>query len=66
VNSGPSAIVISTLATVVSVSAIMKAVYMTAQHTLETQKARSPPRMRAHSARGPRIQPSMTAPAPGH
>jgi hypothetical protein len=38
VNRGPSAMVTSTLATVVSVSATMKAVNITLQHTPESQK----------------------------
>ena len=47
----PMAITTSTLATVVSVSATMKAVYITAQHRPENQITRSPARMSRNSAR---------------
>ncbi len=42
VNSGPTAMMISTLATVVKVSASMKAVNITLQHTPLSQKAAEP------------------------
>ena len=45
VNSGPSAIVTSTFATLVSVSATMKAVNITLQHTPETHSADRPCRI---------------------
>ena len=63
VNSGPMDIVTSTLATLVSVSAIMKAVYITAQQTPLSHSARPPPRKLAHSGPGPFIQPSSSTSA---
>ena len=50
VNSGPMARVTSTLATVVSVSATMKAVNITLQQKPLIQKARPPRRMRPKTA----------------
>jgi hypothetical protein len=50
VSSGPVAIATSTLATLVRVSATMKAVYMVAQHRPENQITRRPARMSRNSA----------------
>ena len=56
VSSGATAIVTSTLATVVSVSASMKAVYITHQHSPDTHSARPPLRSACQSSAGPRSQ----------
>ena len=60
VSNGPIDIVTSTLATVVSVSASMKAVYITAQHRPESHSARRPARKVCHKGPGPRNQDSST------
>ena len=60
VINGPMARVTNTLATVVSVIAIMKAVYITPQHTLETQTGqRAVTRLRQNI--GPRMAMSATS-----
>ena len=56
------AIVTSTVATVVSVIATMKLVYITAQHRAENHSARPPRRMSCHSP-APRIASSATSSA---
>ena len=63
VSSGAIDIVTNTLATVVSVSATMKAVYMTHQHSPDTHSARPPVRSDSHSAAGPRSHDSSTTSA---
>ncbi len=63
VSSGAIDIVTSTLATVVSVSATMKAVNMTLQHSADTHRARPPLRSETHKAAGPRSHDSSTTSA---
>ncbi len=60
VNSGASAIVTSTLATVVNDRASMKAVNITAQQMPDSHSARPPLYSDRPSATGPRITPSNT------